>query len=470
MDKSVFSSLFEHWYKYWYWYIFGFCLIIFILVITLTFNLGYSWDESVYLVHTAIFSGKTYAFNEFGFRPVFISIILIPFYAISHNLIFLRIIMILFSIIFLFILFLLLKRLFDFKLALVLTAIFGVSPLFVTISQYILTDILGLIFVVLGLYFSHKYYEDDKRTSLIFASVFIALAFLTRFFYGSFLIFLFILILFKYKSFKSLLLDLVYMTAPFLVIISPYLIFSKIVYGGFLTTLKNGQILVSHYDNPWYVYFIYLFNYWGLFFLGAILGVYYLFRRIKNKKYGFYISFLILFIFQLVYLAMTPHKEPRYSIPLAFDLVFIAGFGIYLWFKNHSDKIKKIAITIVFFLFLILVVITIHFYANNYFTKVWQTPKHMLPINYLKDINAQGTIYVNTDVPQYIYLFPHNYVANVCWYNLNDKNYETLFVKSGYLVTNIWAKPLDLNFLGNKIKLIKDLPPYKVYQVKLNSS
>ena len=467
MTNSLYKQLFFHLHNNWQWYVAILCVIIYLLIIIFTFNTGYGWDESIYLLHTDIFSGRQSDFNEFNFRPILFSIVLMPFYNLSSNLIFLRIIMILFSIFILILLFFLLKKLFGSKIAILLVSFFCLSPIFVGTSQYILTDIIVLLFVVPGVYFAYKYFCESKRTDLLFSSIFFGFAFLTRFFYGSFLLLLLLFMLFKYRSIKQFIIDLFFAFVPFLVIIFPYLLFSKYLFGGFLTTLKVGQILVSFYDNPWYVYFSYFFEYWQLLFLAAIIGIYFLYKRKEDHKTRFFFAFLILFIIQLVYFCLTPHKEPMYAIPLAFDILFLAGFGITNWVNSYSAKTKKIIIKLCLIIILIIIIFALYFFATKYISFENNVSQNMLPINYLKDTNFVGTIYTNTDVPQYIYLFPNNKIVNIYWYNLNDKNYEGLFIDNGVLVTNIWAKPLDLNFLNGKISILKEFSPYVLYDVNV---
>ena len=73
---------------YWYYYLLGLAIIIFLTYQIFYFNVGYGWDESVYLKHIDIFLGQDASFNEFAFRPISISLILIPFYLISKNIAF----------------------------------------------------------------------------------------------------------------------------------------------------------------------------------------------------------------------------------------------------------------------------------------------------------------------------------------------------------------------------------------------
>ena len=467
MTDSIAKRLFFHWYKYWHWYVFAFCIIIYLLVIVLTFNTGYSWDESIYLLHTNMFLGRSSSFNELGFRPVLLSILLMPFYEISSNLIFLRVLMIIFSILLIFALFLLLKKLFDFKISLLLVALFIISPVFIGVGQYVLTDLIVLLFVIPGMYFAYNYYYTEKKVSLMFASILFGFAFLTRFFYGSFLIFLILLILVKYRSIKIFLLELLTSVLPFFLVIFPYLLFSKYVFGGFFTTLRNGQILVSFYDAPWYNYFGYILAYWPLLFLFGCLGLYFLYKRRLDYKTKFYFMILLLSIIQFLYFCFTPHKESRYAIPLVFNLLFIAGFGLAHWFRTYSAKVKQKVLKILFFTMIIFGIFVIILFAIYYIPLEQKEVKNMLPINYLQDINEKGTIYVNTDVPQYIYLFPNNKVVNIYWYNLNDKNYDSLFTDNGVIVDNIWAKKLDLNFLNGHIRVLKEFSPYILYEVNV---
>lgn len=467
MTDSIVKRLFFHWYMNWYWYIFAFIILIFVLVAIFTLNIGYSWDESIYLLHTDILSGRDSSFNEFAFRPILFSIILIPFYQISDNLIFLRIIMICFSLLVLFCLFLLFSELFSFKIAIILTALFSISPWVAGISQYILTDIFVLLFIIPGIYFSYKYYNSEDTKHLIYASILFGFAFLTRFFYGSFLILLILILIAKYESIKKLAIGLIFAILPFIIVILPYLIYSKYVFGGFLTTVKNGQLLVSFNDAPWYIYFQYLPEYWFLLIIAVIFGVYYLYKRRSNYLAKFYILIAILFVFHFIYFSLTPHKEPRYAIPLAFDLLFIAGFGIAYWFRTKSAKIKQFVLKIVLFILLASGILILFGFFNYYVPLEERQSVNMLPINYITDLNVVGTIYTNTDVPQYIYLFPENKVVNLYWYNLNDLNYNNLFTDNGILVDNTLAKKLDLNFLDGNLKVLKEFSPYTIYEVKV---
>ena len=478
---NLFDSFLRSWNRSWYFYLLFFSIAIFIIYFIFYLNCGYGWDESVYLMHTDIFLGRLSDFNELAFRPIILSLVIVPFYLISNNIFFLHCTMLLFFCFSMLILFLLFKKIFSLEVASIISALFFISPLVFYTAQFVLTDLFVFIFIIPGIYFSYLFYESKKNKFIVFASLFFALAFLTRFFCGSFILVILLTIIlhfkFDWESVKITCYRLILFFISFLIFVSPYFIFVKLKFGSILHTFVSGKLLVSAYNVPWHNYLVYLAGLWPAFLFLFICGLYFLyksgiftnFKKFNNSSIEKFICiFILLFVFQFIYLSITPHKEPRYTIPLALTLSFICGYGLYQLLiylktvlKNKIILLKK-CFHVFFCIMLIGLMVVFVFYIIH---PVNRLNLDMEPINYLKNYDFNGKLYVNSDVPQYFYLFDKE-VVNIYYYYINNLDYVSQFDESGIFVYNTNSQ-MDLNNLAVELIPIKELFPYVIYEVNL---
>jgi len=484
MNKFI-GSFLNSWNKYWYFYILGLAVLFFLIYFVFYLNWGYGWDESVYLVHTDIFLGRQSIFNELAFRPITISLFIIPFYLISKNIAFLHVVMLFCFCFAMFLLFVLLKKLFNSKVASVMVALFCISPLILSTCQFVLTDIFVFVFIIPAIYFSYLFYDSKKSKFIIFASILFALAFLTRFLCGIFILVILLVILldfrFKWLDIKLFCYRVFLCIITFVVIISPYFIFVKLRFGDFLHTIVAGRLLVNFYDAPWYVYITNIITLWPVFLIFGLVGVYYLYKskffmafndKLKNYNLEKFVFVLfIVFILQFIYLGITPHKEPRYTISLILPFSIVGAYGCYkflAFLKVQSQRkivlLKKLLL-FCFGLAIVLGSVVFITFCVKYPTDNFNVG--MKPIDYLQNNDFNGKLYVNSDVPQYFYLFNNNEVINLYYYNLNNLNYKVLFDEQGIFVYNTY-NVMDLNNLPVTLVPIKEIFPYIIYDVKIN--
>jgi hypothetical protein len=130
--------------------------------------------------------------------------------------------------------------------------------------------------------------------------------------------------------------------AGLLVGLAPYLLWSRLVYGGFFSTLHEGW---THVEGPEESIFFYLRNsatiltpvaVFGLV-VTATSGLWRLVRAPRPRPVALAANFspLVLEVFlwlwlltELVFFSVMPHKEPRYILPLAPPFLLLAGSGL----------------------------------------------------------------------------------------------------------------------------------------------
>ena len=183
--------------------------------------------------------------------------------------------------------FFLYAKIFNKKVASVIVSLFLCSSWIITTAQFILTDLFVFLFIIPGIYFSYIILLK-KYGSIVLASVFFALAFLTRFFCGSFILILIFLILldfkFNWSLVKTTMFRLLILILTFGVVVAPYFIFVKQRFGSYLYTMKAGNLLVNLYDGQWYIYLKDFVIFWPFFVILFALGIYFLYKNIFSQK------------------------------------------------------------------------------------------------------------------------------------------------------------------------------------------
>jgi len=180
---------------------------------------------------------------------------------------------------------------------------------------------------------------------------FLALAFLTRYSFFSFLP-----LLFFYKNFKKVIKNILL----FLLIIFPWLLFNYLKFGNWFTSIvdayANNVLFREHLFIS--INFLEIFSIISWFLPVFIMGVIYtLFSLFKSKKRWFhsnrfYLLFLYLFFIIVLNYINIPLKQIRYLFSLSLPIAYFSSMG-YLFFVFKFKKIKKYMLNIIFILFII---------------------------------------------------------------------------------------------------------------------
>ena len=322
------------------------------------------WDETVYLQHSEVFfSGRT-NFNEFWLRPPMLPILIAVGYLFKHHMFTSSVIVSLLGTAGVLFTFLVGKEMFDKKTGFIGALFMAFSPFIVTSSHWIMTNIPSLTFISISLYLALKGMKKNSKLLYLLSGIFFGIAILTRF---TSLIVMFIipLYLFLYKKpLKDMLLYGFGLSIPMV----PYLIWSQLTQGFFLAVFINANRVISDVvGGP----FFYIQKFIVVFPVVVVAGLaVYVIAQIaciKNTVKAFKDialrtgtrlpgkftneDFILVawFVIFLIYLSITPHKEPRYILPIALPVVLLCarGYGFLFNFRNKYLKIMALVLLLV---------------------------------------------------------------------------------------------------------------------------
>ena len=207
-------------------------------------------------------------------------------------------------------------------------------------------DPLFNLFIFLSIYFFYLYQDQYKKKNLLIASILSGLAVLTK---GPvailiILIVVFFFVIYKWKTIKIKILDLI-IAGVIIFTITSFWFISEIINGGGIELFKEFiayQIRLfttseAGHGEPFYYHFIVLF--FGCFPISLIVIPYLLKKNFSNSKSifvrDFYTLNFILFWVVLILFSITTTKIVHYSSLCYFPLSFMAAYIIY---QNTIEK------------------------------------------------------------------------------------------------------------------------------------
>jgi len=364
------------------------------------------WDETVYLQNSeVIFSGRA-NFDEFWLRPPMLSIIFAGSYFIYHHLFTAAVMVALLGTLGVFFVYLLGKELFNERVGILAALLYGFSPFLVNASHWIMATMPSMTFLAISFYILLKATKKNNKWLYLFSGIIFTISMLIRF---TSIPLLAVVVAYAYlikESRKGMLWFGYGLVGSML----PYLIWVQIKYGFFLSVFLHGSGAVSDQVGNVFYYFIYMFEVFSaIIIVGFILYIIFKIRDFKKKKLGvatknkskLQIFFdklgryeVVLYVWIIIffsYMSITPHKEPRYILPIAVPLVLLAakGFDFLLRRKRQSTK--------VLFIFIIFVLAIVSFWSS--FTRLDQPL-----INTYEADNLKASKYlVSLDKPDYVF-------------------------------------------------------------------
>lgn len=221
-------------------------------------------------------------------------------------------------------------------------------------------DPLFNLFIFLSIYFFYLYQDQYKKKNLLIASILSGLAVLTKGPVAILIILLvvFFFVIYKWKTIKIKILDLI-IAGLIICIITSFWFISEIINGGGIELFKefiDYQIRLfstseAGHGQPFYYHFIVLF--FGCFPISLIAIPYLLKKNFSNSKSifvrDFYTLNFILFWVVLILFSITTTKIVHYSSLCYFPLSFMAAYIIYqnIIEKRNLNKISLVLLTFV---------------------------------------------------------------------------------------------------------------------------
>ena len=338
-----------------------FAIIIRIYYFTLTYDQPLWWDEAEFMNIANRFAfGLNYEFTPV--RPILLSFITAIFFKISPSLFLPKVLLLIFSIASVVGVYLLGKELYQKKVGLIAAFIMSVFYLNIFFTARLLVDMPSLCFFIFSALYFYKYFKYNSHKALYIGAILIAIgtAFKqsTGFFLAVVLVYLLITEKLNFLKRKELWISGII----FLLVLSPYLIWGYVEFGGFVLAqgtaqvgtqssgLTNAQRLYEGTLAYFYLFPTYLS--WALliiFLLGLatmyqlILGFDILVKK-GDKQLKKYLFLILIFILPIV-LASTliHHNENRYIINAMPAVFLISSAFIYKAFRVVKKQNKLFA-------------------------------------------------------------------------------------------------------------------------------
>jgi hypothetical protein len=309
----------------------------------------------------------------------------------------------------------------------------------------------SLTFLIIATYF---FIFNKNKIYQFISGLFFAIAILTRFTSLIVVIIFFIYLLIKNKKQLLNLLEYRYLVFGAIVALLPYFIWAQINCGFFLAPFILANKGILHSMEPlWY----YLANTFVFFPIIVVFGLSLFlinYRNIKNIDWLF-IFWALLF---LLYISITPHKETRYLIPLAFPVCLLSAKGIIDLITKFNKNFK-----IILFVLLILALIFSFIGSFGFISKPiinYSNSEEMGVAFKIKEFNTPNyIIYSNFNYPVFAYYTRQETIRldsfdNISFYEKYPKN----MTKTGYLIIykNINIEP-SIDWIESKLEFTKVL-------------
>lgn len=267
-------------------------------------------------------------------------------------------------------------------------------------------DIFAHGFMLAGLYFLFKFFEEEKflKKNAVFAAIFVGFSIMSKGPISLFAIFLPFLIsygfIFKFKGLKNKLTPLLGFIILFLIIGCWWFAYVRFADSeAFLEIATRETSNWSSYNvKPFYYYWSFFIQS-GLWTIPAFISLLYpyLIKRIKNKKaYKFTFWWTI---GALILLSIIPEKKPRYLVPVLFPLALNTGFYIQYLAMNFSKLKQKKELLPVYFNFGLIAFIGIAFPFALYFLLGERLQQHL--VSYI--LTSIAVVLIGILIIKYLY-------------------------------------------------------------------
>jgi hypothetical protein len=296
--------------------------------------------------------------------PVYIFFGKISRLFISDDLLSMTVVSAVFGVLALLAFYFLIFEMFGKKVALMSTMLLGVTPLFWLNSLKAMSDMTGLFFILLAMYFIYRFMKYKTSAGLYIASFVSALAVGVRFHAVFILIPLMIYAYIKAREWRKSLVALACFAVGILVWFVPMVVatgvgdYFRVMVGQFLRgfgekdmaleggyTVVNllvrvksffGFILSSGYGvklwgfNLWHVISVLTYLFFFVLIYGALVGKNVV-RGLRDKRIFFFLVGLVFYVFITMIIPILPPHNPRYFLPLIVFFSLLFGLGVSLF-------------------------------------------------------------------------------------------------------------------------------------------
>jgi hypothetical protein len=325
------------------------------------------WDEMVYLQNAKVICCAKTNYSELYFRPPLLSLLFAGAFLIRDHIFAACAVTAALNALGPVLLFLSGRRIVGVLPSALASLLLAFGPFFVgafpagfdsdDTGNSLLTDSPALTLVLLGLWLMLRALERQKLSRFALAGFAMSLAILMRFGSIPSVGLLCLLPMMAKERWKALLAS----AAGFMAGLGPYLLWSRMTYGGYFETLREGWKNVEGPEPPSTFYLAnspIIFTWIGVLGLlvAAGVGLVILVRSLHEKPIraaDFTISptpevlqsFLWLWLLvDFVFFSRMPHKEPRYVMPLAPPLLLLSGSGLALFCRLPGRLLRPVGV------------------------------------------------------------------------------------------------------------------------------
>ncbi len=327
------------------------------------------WDEMVYLQDAkAICCGKT-NYSELSFRPPLLSLLFAGAFLIRDHIFAACIVAAALNALGPVFLFLSGRKVVGATASALASLLLAFGPFFVGVfpagfdsddtGNSLLTDSPALTLVLLGLWLTLKALETKRLSRFALAGFGLSLAMLMRFGSIPSVALLCLLPMMAKERWRAMAAT----AAGFMAGFGPYLLWSRLTYGGYFETLQEGWRNVEGPEPPFTFYLAnshIVFTWLGVIglLLAAGAGLVSRFKSPGGKPIGAADStmaaapqslnrFLWFWLLAgVVFFSRMPHKEPRYIMPLAPPLLLLSGSGLALLCRLPGRLLRPAGVTL----------------------------------------------------------------------------------------------------------------------------
>ncbi len=314
-------------------------LLLALLLRVVPLSFSHFWDEAVFMQHALVMLDGRTNYDEFYHRPPLLSVLYAGAFALWQDIYAAQMVQGLATTLGVLFGFLYARRAFGVRVALGCALFLAFTPYLVFISWQLLTDMPAVTLLLGAMWLFDR---TGARWALA-AGVMVGLAILTRYTSGFVLLYFGLLLVAGLSSWLRLLL----LGIGAGVAVAPYLVWSKLTFGGFLHPMEHARNIVTLWTAPvpgrlyWEGLFqVFPISVWVLLLLALALLV----RRIAASARGrraaqaappavdgssrLLAALLAWGAAYFAYMLSVPHKEVRYLAPLAIPVCVAAAVGL----------------------------------------------------------------------------------------------------------------------------------------------
>jgi len=376
------------------------------------------------------------------------------------------------------------------KISILAGLIICFSGVIIKSGMVVMSDMPGLIFAILSVYYFSKYLSGNIKYHLYFTGIFLSLSILTR--YANILyLFLFIIVFVYYRyNYKAVFNFKHYITALIiaLLIFSPQLFYimkygisyfrpetgpgvwatqwNLLNYFGSSFATTDGVMNYRFWNIIYYPSLILHPLYLSIFGLTFISGIYYTIKRIHKHLVLFCFPWILMYI---LFLSGFPNQSGRYALGFFPPLAIIASVGIAE--INIRNLYKNVFIIIGLSLLIVYAVIHINNFVsekNKDLLAIEYLTKNIHPDSMLLTFEITGAVNHYTDIN---HRDIYNYNSGEMKVLLDSVKTDIFMIVPDNKIQTQWkGLPLEntYNYIKNNYVLNKlsDINYYSIYSIK----